>query len=468
MAKRYGRQTPTSSHVLPYNKTLGQEAKEIFEKSGRKMIPWQEALLTDIMAVDEDGLWTHTKCGYTVGRRNGKSVSVSARIMWSLEHGEKVIYTAHRTKSSHATWEDIKMMLLESGLQEKTDFVSIRADGREEIRMVHTKGYVTFRTRSTLGGLGEGYDLLVIDEAQEYLESQESTLKYLVTASKNGQTIMLGTPPTAQSSGTVFPDFREKVMEDAVKRALWYEWAVPEMSDVRDVDLWYETNPSLGYHLTERAIEDEIGKDEIDFNIQRLGLWIKYNQKSAIDPRDWEDLMEDELPELEGMLCAGIKYGKDGRNAALSIAVKTEDGRILVEAIDCRPVSEGTFWMIDFLREADISFLAIDGNQAKSTLAEDMKDVELKLKPTFLNLQQIKDAAAVFEQAIYRRTMCHMGQPSLKEIAGHCEKRHIGSDGGFGYRSQREDLDICLLDSAMLAHWARLKAKPKKKARVSY
>ena len=51
------------------------------------------------------------------------------------------------------------------------------------------------------------------------------------------------------------------------------------MTDPRNKDAWYETNPSLGYHLKERAILDEIGEDDLDFNIQRLGFWTKQNLK---------------------------------------------------------------------------------------------------------------------------------------------------------------------------------------------
>lgn len=61
--------------------------------------------------------------------------------------------------------------------------------------------------------MGEGYDVLVIDEAQEYTIDQESALKYVISASSNPQTIMLGTPPTAISHGTVFQKMRDKVLE---------------------------------------------------------------------------------------------------------------------------------------------------------------------------------------------------------------------------------------------------------------
>ena len=66
-------------------------------------------------------------------------------------------------------------------------------------------GIIEFRTRTSKGGLGEGFDLLVIDEAQEYQDDQESALKYVVTDSKNPtRPFFVGTPPTPVSSGTVF------------------------------------------------------------------------------------------------------------------------------------------------------------------------------------------------------------------------------------------------------------------------
>ncbi len=58
---------------------------------------------------------------------------------------------------------------------------------------------------------------------------------------------------------------------------------MPEQTDIRDIDAWYETNPSLGTVFTERSVTDEIGSDPIDFNIQRLdyGFAIIRNQLSA-------------------------------------------------------------------------------------------------------------------------------------------------------------------------------------------
>lgn len=71
---RKGRQTPTQSVVLPYFDTKGQDAIDSYNESGRTAQEWQELLLSDILAVNEDELWTHTKFGYSVPRRNGKNV----------------------------------------------------------------------------------------------------------------------------------------------------------------------------------------------------------------------------------------------------------------------------------------------------------------------------------------------------------------------------------------------------------
>ncbi len=191
---RYGRQTPTRSLILPYAKTHGEEAVSLYEETGRTPQEWQTLLLFDMLAVNEEEIWTHSKFGYSVPRRNGKNEIVAMREMYGLASGEKILHTAHRTTTSHSAWERL-CELLDSA---QIAYTSIRATGRERVKLADG-GTVEFRTRSTKGGLGEGFDLLIIDEAQEYTEDQESALKYVVSDSKNPQTVFCGTPPTPNS-----------------------------------------------------------------------------------------------------------------------------------------------------------------------------------------------------------------------------------------------------------------------------
>ena len=463
MAERKGEQKPTQSVVLPYTETKGQEAVDIYNSSGRTAQEWQELIISDILAVNDEGLWVHTKCGYSVPRRNGKNEVVVIREMWGLKNNERILHTAHRTTTSHAAWERLCTQLDKAKIQYK----SIKASGREAVYIKGTDARVEFRTRSSKGGLGEGFDLLVIDEAQEYTDDQASALKYVVTDSHNPQTIFCGTPPTPVSSGTIFLKLRKSALAGETINTMWTEWSVSKQSDPHDRELWYKTNPSLGTVFTERSVLDEVGDDPIDFNIQRLGLWIQYNQKSAISKAEWLEMQVALLPQLKSKLYVGIKYGRDGRNVALSIAAKTEENNIFVEAIDCRNVRDGNVWIINFLRQADIKKVVIDGANGQQLLADDMKEAGLK-KPVLPTVKDIIVANAAFEQAVCQRHIVHMGQPSLVQVVSNCEKRAIGSNGGFGYKSLNEDIDISLLDSVIYAYWICSEDKERKKQTISY
>ena len=467
MEQKQGRQTPTQSYILPYAVSHGAEAVALYGKTGRKAQAWQAEQVSNILAVGEDGLFVHTKYGYSVPRRNGKNEIVAMRELWGLQNGERILHTAHRTTTSHAAWERLVTLLTAAGYAEKEDFSTTKQYGLERI-IFSDGGVISFRTRSSKGGLGEGFDLLVIDEAQEYTIDQETALKYVVSDARNPQTLFCGTPPTPVSAGTVFLKLRNETLAGKRKNTGWAEWSVDKLSDPNDTALWYETNPSLGTILTERKIADEItGDDPTDFNIQRLGLWLQYNQKSAISRAEWEALQVPKLPKLCGKLYFGVKYGHDGVNAALSLAVRTEDGAIFVESIDCRSVREGNAWILDYLAKSDVGAVAVDGDYGKQFLCNAMMERKLK-KPVLPTVKEIIVANSAFEQAVQGGRLSHNGQPSLTQAVSNCEKRAIGSGGGFGYRSLRDDIDVALLDSVILAHWLCFSDKGKKKQTVRY
>ena len=463
MSTRIGRQTPTQSVILPYSDTLGEDAIELYNSTERTALEWQELLCYDMMAVNDEGLWVHQKFGYAVPRRNGKSENAIIRCLKGLEMGEKILYTAHRTTTAHAIWERLDDACAKCGIIVESSF---KAFGKEHLHCTGG-GKIEFRTRTSSGGLGEGYDLLIIDEAQEYTDAQETALKYVVSDSANPQTIYLGTPPTTVSAGTVFMNYREAVLSGDSIDCGWAEWSVENLTDVNDIDAWYETNPSMGYHLNERKVRAEISGDDVDFNIQRLGLWLRYNLKSAISEAEWMEMKVDKLPKLTGSLYAGVKFGKDGINTALSIAVHTDDDRIFVESIDCRSQKDGLIWIIDFLKRAKVERVAVDGVNGREMLEKEMKEFGLK-KPLIPSTAEYVYANNAFEQAVFAKTICHAAQPSLVNIVSNCEHRAIGTNGGFGYKSIQIGADVALLDSVILAHWICAENKVRRTQKISY
>lgn len=466
MEERKARQTPTTSVILPYEHTNGKDAIDLYNRTGRTAQEWQELLVYDLLAVRDDGLFVHTKFGYSIPRRNGKNEVVAIRELYALENGEQVLHTAHRVSTSHMAWERMKKLIEALGYTEPQDYKTTSTLGMESIRLKKTNGKIDFRTRSSRGGLGEGFDLLIIDEAQEYTDDQQTALKYVVTDSLNPQTVFCGTPPTPISSGTVFTKMRKAALSGETENTAWAEWGVETKTDPRDKDAWYMCNPSLGTIFTERSVADEIGEDVDDFNIQRLGLWLKYNLKSAISKAEWEELKAETMPKLKGKLYVGIKYGHDGHNVCMSIAVKTEDDLVFVESIDCREIRAGNGWILEFLKNADVAGVTVDGQQG-TILAQDMRHNHMGT-PILMTVKEVCTANAKFEQALYKKLITHNDQPALTQSVSNCEKRLIGSAGGFGYKSLKEPIEIGLMESVIIAYWACSENKEKAKQRVSY
>lgn len=456
---RYGRQDPTRSVYLnrKRDKSMGKEAIDVYQRTRRKAQPWQVKIMEAMLSIDRDGIYIHSIFGYSVPRRNGKNEVVTIRELYGLSVGERILHTAHRTTTSTSAFERLYDLICAAGYVEGEHFSCQRQKGLERIfffRDSGRDGVINFRTRSSKGGLGEGYDLLIIDEAQEYTDDQETALKYVVSDSRNPQTLMLGTPPTAVSAGTVFLKLRNETLQGMRKNTGWAEWSVEQMSDPHNVDLWYECNPAMGYQLNERKVEQEITGDDIDFNIQRLGLWLEYNQHSAITEEEWDALQVDALPQLTGKLYCGIKFGHDGTNLSASIAVATVDGKIFVESIDCRNIRAGTGWIVDFIMRGEFGQIVIDGANGQQMLFDELCRQRIKPKPILPTVKEVINAGAIFEQMLQSGKLCHRGQPSLRAVVTNCDKRPIGTNGGFGYKSIREDTDISLLDSVILAIWA--------------
>ena len=151
----------------------------------------------------------------------------------------------------------------------------------------------------------------------------------------------------------------------------------------------------------------------------------------------------------------------------MAIASKTEEGKIFVECIDCREVRAGDTWMLAYLKGWKARKVVIDGASGQQLLEEEMREYGIK-NAHLPTVKEIIAANAKFEQGLYQRSIVHSGQPSLVQAVSNCEKRAIGSNGGFGYKAIKEEIEIALLDSVILAYWACSETKVKRrKQRIS-
>ena len=109
----------------------------------------------------------------------------------------------------------------------------------------------------------------------------------------------------------------------------------------------------------------------------------------------------------------------------------------------------------------------IDGAGKGDNLADVLKKYGIK-RVVLPKVSEVIRANAVFESDLNSASVCHMEQPSVEQVVSNCEKRAIGANGGFGYRSIKLGADISILDSMILANWACSEDKDKQVQHISY
>lgn len=123
--------------------------------------------------------------------------------------------------------------------------------------------------------------------------------------------------------------------------------------------------------------------------------------------------------------------------------------------------------MLNFIKKIDYAKIIVDGVIGEELLEEEFKKAGIK-RYTFAKAKEVVAASADFEKGIFDATICHMPQNSLTQSVTNCEKRAIGTQGGFGFRSIRQGVEVTLLQSVALAYWLCDSSKDKKQQKISY
>ena len=77
----------------------------------------------------------------------------------------------------------------------------------------------------------------------------------------------------------------------------------------------------------------------------------------------------------------------------MSVASKTNEGKIFVEALDCRTIREGNDWILSYIAEMKPKTVVADGANGQHILEKDMKDAKMKA-PTLPTVKEIIGANA--------------------------------------------------------------------------
>lgn len=462
-----GSQTPSVRVVPKHEYTDGADAAKILSVGRLNVDPWQENVLLDWMGRTKADIWASSTCGLSVPRQNGKTLITVGRIASGMVmYSEWIIYTAHLQKTATETFMELKGLFENRNLKKYVKEVKA-ALGREQI-ILNNGGRVVFVARTRNGGRGLHGDCLVFDEAQELTSEQQASFLPAISASRNPQTIYLGTPPDESCTGTVFRKIREKVAEGESDSTAWTEYSVKEIGDVADKKRWVLCNPALGRRIQESTVAAECEQmDKDTFARERLGWWspINNNKDYAIDRTKWDACASDE-EKPEGKTAYGVKFSADGSLVALCGAVCPDNDKARVSLIDIKTTERGIQWLADWLNQRYMlaSCVVIDGKNGVDFLIE-------KITDTWKNKHSIirpsgRDAIAASSQLIQeineQTVTWYKLQEILNESAITAVKRPIAGGWGFGGDNSTP------IEAAALALWGcRTSTRnPKRKMRI--
>ena len=469
---RKGNQKPRIDIYNNGDISLAEKTLLLLDHYKRTPLDWQKAVIRRWMALDDEGKWANQNAGLLVPRQNGKSWLAEARILGGMIFlGEHLIYTAHQV----ATVDEIKRRVLRffyDAEPEIRDLLTSEFDKEPksfDYIELRNGGRCIFRARSRTAGLGFTSDTIIGDEYQECSDAMEEALLPTISAGplQNPQVIMMGTPPTTGSSGTVFLRARRNLLQGKAD-ICWQEWSVENITDNHDEDAWYETNPSLGYLVTEKAVRAEANAMSQDsFNKMRLGWIPGVDAQRVFTDDEWNDLAvkEVKLPENPELVYA-IKFAPDRSAVTLAVGVVMGD-KIHVEVIERKRMSEGIAWLVRWLldRWKNANKIIIDGAAGQGLLVEELirSDKRIAKKILTPNVKEAGSAYASFYQAIQDKTLTHYNQPLLNSAIRTAKRRDIGKDGMFGYAPLNPNIQVDPVDAVAFAYYGANRFKGTKK-----
>ena len=470
MSKK-GNQIPTYRYSCKYERTEGEFAAELSASYDLKPHPWQELILRDWLATDEEGKLLNSFCVLEVPRQNGKTGVSDPRETWGLiARGEQILHTAQEFQTAKKAFDRLRKKFGTRKGDPYAKYPELNAlvdhyttSAGQMVLDLTNGGHIEFRTRGNNSDMGRGgtFDLVVIDEAQAYTEEQDASLSPLNSAAPSGspQTILMGTPPNGNSKGIVFSRAINRMRKTPKKGDCIHEWSTKELGDVTDKKRWYETNPSLGYQLLEESLEKDVtGMAEDTFAREHLGFMPEVVHKIdyAIDHKKWEMAKSDD-PKPEGKTAYGVKFSADGSFVCLCGAVIPDNGKARISLIEAKPTGYGTTWLADWLNERSTKAccVVIDGRNGVDVLVEKISDKwRIKgsiIRPTAKDV--ISSVGMLIDSLNEQNLTWYSGQDALRESAITAVKRPIGGGWGFGGDNST------IIEACSLALWGAKTSK---------
>jgi phage terminase large subunit-like protein len=400
-----------------------EDVKQLCEIIKMPLLPWQEHVLKDMLTVDTKGKWIRKTNLLLIARQNGKTHLARMLILAHLIKWEtNVLIMSSNRSMALDTFRQVTD-ILENNDHLKGFVKQIRyANGTESIEMLNgTRLDVVAATRD--GSRGRSVNgLLFIDEVREITEEGFRAATPVTRAHPNSHTLLCSNAGDAFS--TVLNDLRERAISYPPKSFGFYEYSAPQYCKIEDRNAWAMANPSLGYTITEEAIEEAIATSPIEnTRTETLCQWID----SLSSPWPHGVLEETSDSTLEMTAGAYTVFGFDvspsRRNGSLVAGQLLPDGRIgigILETYSSQVAIDELKMAASIKGWADIykPRLVCFDKYATQTIADRLSQSGVMVED--VSGQQFYKACGDLLEGLVNHRVVHNGQTELIQQMNNC------------------------------------------------
>jgi terminase large subunit-like protein len=303
--------------------TKGDQLQAAAAVAGLELMPWQVTAARHLMA--GNGKWQYPEVAVVVARQNGKSTLLIPRILWGLEHGERIMHTAQNRTLPREIFEQVAELVPKSSLKRPVRL----ANGQERID-TRSGGCYRIVAPTRGGARGPSNDLVIIDEVREmdtwdFMAASRPTL----TASRNPQTLYLSN--AGEDTSVVLNSLRERAVAGD-DRLAYLEWSAHPERDHMDKKGWEEANPALGLTIDLSTLET--AHDSLPppvFETEHLCRWVITTLPRLVSEVFWFQRQgETGYPVRPAM---GISVDPSGSRASAVIAWQAANGIVELQTL---------------------------------------------------------------------------------------------------------------------------------------
>lgn len=487
--------------------------------------PWQVDIINSWLARrPRTRKWVHKRNGLAVPRQNGKNGALEVRELYGLvELGEAILHTSHQIKTSRKAFKRLKSFFGEKRDDPDAKFPELNAlvaevrntNGQEAIVLkdiwrvdgklvrsvgrpllgavvehVANGGFIEFATRTSRGGRGTTYDLLVVDEAQHLSEEDLEAIRPVISSAPlgNSQIIYLGTPPDPEKLDAKIGEAWVRIRKGSgkAKDLGWIEYGVPDgpMPDIDDLELLYQANPALevrhgngSFGLDLETVQGERAElTPAGFARERYGWWGNPDagaHRGVIQMDQWKSL-RDPGTEIPTRATIVVDCHPDLLWTTVAVATTAADGNPL-GLVDRH---EGTAWLpwriAQLAADLDVVKIPAKDDPEKTTAGVALTPSAAHFGPQLsaldppipyhlLTSTELGDGCMASQQMIHDAAVHHVGQPTLDIAARNAITRYQGEVQQWDRRQNRKtDISPIVAWSVAVTRWRRANAvKPK-------